>query len=133
MNYYGNGRCITVPFQIGTFYYKEGHSNSLRFLQDILFNIAKMDEIVPELSPMVEITWKRSGDKYVLQFVNNSGLFSNSCFAPIRICNIQARLPHMAGRSAKALNGGILSVANDGDALVVQLNELNEYEAIVLK
>ena len=133
VNYYGNGRCITVPFQIGTFYYKEGHSNSLRFLQDILFNIAKMDEIVPELSPMVEITWKRSGDKYVLQFVNNSGLFSNSCFAPIRICNIQARLPHMAGRSAKALNGGILSVANDGDALVVQLNELNEYEAIVLK
>ena len=41
LNHTGNGRYITVPFQIGTFYYKEGHSNSLRFMQDILFGIQK--------------------------------------------------------------------------------------------
>ena len=133
LNHTGNGRYITVPFQIGTFYYKEGHSNSLCFMQDILFGIAEIPEIAPDLSPMVELTWKQSGEQYMLQLVNNSGIFSNSYFAPIRMTELKILLPRMAGRTARTLNGGHVITVDEGDTLSVTLNELNEYEAIVLQ
>ncbi len=133
VNRYGQGKCISVPFQIGTFYYKEGHSNSLRFMQDILFELAQTVEIAPGLSPMVEVTWKRSGDCYLLQLVNNSGIFANSYFPPLRIADIALRVPSMAGRNARTLNGGIVTVQEENGDLMIHLNELNEYEAIVLE
>ncbi len=132
VNKYGKGSSIVIPFQIGTFYYKEGHSNSLRFMQDILFNIALINEIAPGLTPMVELTWKKTGSSDVIQLVNNTGIFSNSYFEPIRITDIRLRLPGMAGRTASTLNGGSVTVKDEADTLVIKLNELNEYEAILL-
>ena len=133
VNRFGKGKCITVPFRIGTFYYKEGHSNSLRFMQDILFQIAQIHEIAPGLSPMVELTRKQTGENEMIQLVNNSGIFSNSFFAPLPVVNIKICLPGMTGRQVRTLNGGTVTVTNDGDTLAVTLNVLNEYEAILLE
>ena len=102
-------------------------------MQDILFGIAEIPEIAPDLSPMVELTWKQSGEQYMLQLVNNSGIFSNSYFAPIRMTELKILLPRMAGRTARTLNGGHVITVDEGDTLSVTLNELNEYEAIVLQ
>lgn len=133
VNRYGKGTFITVPFQIGTFYYTEGHSNSLRFMRDVLFTLAGIREIAPDLTPMVELTWKKAEDKYLLQYVNNSGIFSNSYFAPLKISDISVRLPGMAGRTVRTLNGGEVTVVKDKEDLIVTLKELNEYEAVVLE
>ncbi len=133
VNPYGKGQCISVLFQVGTFYYKEGHSNPLRLMQDILFGLAKLPDIAPDLSPMVEITWKRSGNRLLLQLVNNSGIFANSYFPPLKIYGIRLCLPGLAGKTAGTLNGGTVTAADDAGSLILQLSELNEYEAIVLE
>ena len=133
VNRFGEGVCVSIPFQIGAFYHKEGHSNSLRFMQDVLFSLAGAADFAPDLTPMVEVAWKRSGETRLLQLVNNSGLFANSCFPPLRITGITLRAPGMAGRTARTHNGGALTVREEDGDLLIQLDELNEYEAIVLE
>ena len=50
---YGKGKSVYIPFAVGNFYAKEGHKNSLSLMQDVLFGICGIEEIAPDLSPMV--------------------------------------------------------------------------------
>ena len=130
---YGKGRCISVPFCVGSFYFKEGHANPLRFMQDVLFELAGVEDIAPELTPMVELTLKRSGNRRLLQFVNNSGIFSNSCVAPLPIYDLRVRLSGLEEKKSSTLNGGSATIEEKDGALSVHLDRLNDYECVVIE
>ena len=132
VNRFGMGRCITVTFRVGTFYHMEGHSNSLRFMQDILFDLAGLPELAPDLTPMVELTWHETRGKYLLQMVNHSGIHDNACFPPLKIEDIRISLPGMAGKKAQTLNGGSVKAEDEGDSLLLTLSALHEYEGILV-
>ncbi len=126
----GGGRGICIPFKIGAFFYKEGHRNSLSFIQDILFHLAGIREIAPGLTPMTELTVKKAGEKTLVQLVNTTGIFSNSYYPPVPIRDITLTMP---GKTAAALNGGKLEAAQNGAMLQIKLNKLNAYEAILIE
>lgn len=128
---FGQGRCVYLPWTAGSFYYQEGHDNTLHFLQDVLFEICEIPKIAPGLTPMVELTLSQKPGKFVIQLVNTSGIWGNSCFAPLPVQHITLRLSGFTSSNATALNGGHIHCAADGSDLLVTLDMLNEYEAIV--
>lgn len=127
---YGEGKGICIHFKIGSFFYKEGYQNSLSFMQDVLFSLAGMREIAPGLTPMTEITLKKVDEKTLVQLVNTTGIFSNSYYPPVPIRDITLVLP---GMTATALNGGKLELQQKGDMLIIKLDELKTYEAILIE
>lgn len=128
VNSCGLGQMITIPFRIGTMYMNEGYQNSLNLMQDVLFELSQVSSLAPDSSPMFEVTLCAKDDMQVIQLINTSGCFANSYFPPLPICGIRLELDFEPGEF-HTLNGGTVDV--QGNCLV--LDQLNEYEAIVLK
>lgn len=134
---YGSGKGIYLPWKCGTVYYTEGYQNTLSFLQDVLFELAGLPEMARDLTPMVELTLNSVDGKLLLQLVNTTGVFGNSYFAPVPVRDIRIAIPEIAlpaerAISAKALNGGNASIHSAQNAIEVSLDQLNEYEAILI-
>lgn len=130
---YGAGQGIRVPWLIGSFYYNEGWENTRNLMEDILFELCGLRDLTPSLSPMVELTLARKENTLVCQLVNASGCFANRFFPPLPVRDIRLELPMLQAGRVYALNGGQVSVDTAGDRLVLTLNELREYEAVVIE
>ncbi len=130
---YGAGKGIYLPFKAASMYWKEGYANTFAFLQDVLINLADAESLAPDLTPMVEITLNTVGDKTLVQLVNTSGVFGNSYFDPLPIHDITLSLPAGTGDKAIALNGGQVTWESKEDCLLIHLDQLNHYEAIVIE
>lgn len=130
---YGAGKGIFIPWLTGSFYFNEGYQNSLDVMQDVLFELCGLPELAPGLSPMVEMTVCRKEEKTVIQLVNGSGVFGNSYFEPLPVRDIALRLPGMEEKQGTALAGGRVTCRSADGSLIVCLDVLNEYEAIVLE
>lgn len=132
----GSGKSVYIPFLPGDFYKKCGHQNTLDFMQDILFDVCGIAKAAPGLSPMVELNVARTKDQRVVQLINASGCFGNHFLKPLPEENITVRISaRLDGRRltrAEALNGGTVILEEDGDELLVHLDCLNHYEAVVL-
>lgn len=68
-----------------------------------------------------------------MQLVNGTGCFANRWFPPVPVRDIRLELPGLAGKTARALNGGKVFCENNHSGLTLRLNELNEYEAIIIE
>lgn len=130
---YGQGRGVYIPWLAGSFYYREGFDNTLHFLQDVLFTLCGLPQLAPGLTPMVELTLCQKPGQLVVQLVNGSGVWGNSCFAPLPVQNITLRLPGVKAAKATALRGGCAICDAEGETLLVTLDTLSDYEAIVLE
>lgn len=130
---YEKGGGVYIPWMIGSFYRNEGYYNTLSIIQDIMFSLCGIQKIAPELTPMVEISLYKKEDKTVIQLVNNSGCFANSYFPPVPIQNIRIQLKDLKCiNDISALNGGIVSYCECCGFIEIILNELMNYEAIVI-
>lgn len=134
---FGKGRGIYLPWKCGTVYYKEGYQNTLSFVQDVLFGLAGIPELAGELTPMAELTMNYTEGKLLLQLVNTSGVFGNSYFTPVPVRDIQIRISReylLPGTqcSAAALNGGNASASLEDSVVSIVLDQLKDYEAIVI-
>ena len=81
---------------------------------------------------MVELTWHETRGSHLLQLVNHSGVHDNAFFPPLKIEGIRIRLPGMAGKKAKTLTGAGVTAEDEGSSLLLTLNELHEYEGILV-
>ncbi|WP_110937122.1 alpha-amylase family protein [Salipaludibacillus neizhouensis] len=130
---YHKGRGVYIPWKVGTFYREEGHQNTLNIMQDILFSLCGIEEIAPDLTPMVEINMVKNNEKQIIQFVNNSGCFGNSNFSPVPIHNISLRLKDVKESAhIETLRGGKVDYRFENGYLNVNLDVLKDYEALVL-
>jgi hypothetical protein len=132
---FGKGRGIYVPWKPGTFFYKEGYSNTAWFMQDLIEEICGVKGIAPGLTPMVEVTLASRPGRLVVQLVNLSGHFGNSYYAPLPVQNIALHIPFDGQIAAvKTLRSGETLQFKQVDGFVdLVLSCLNEYEAIILK
>ena len=131
---WGKGKAIHIPWKIGAFYSSEGWQNTLNVFRDVLFNLCGLPDIAPSLSPMAELVLGKCERKTVVQLINASGCFANNYFAPTPIHEIHLKLPGLTGKEKPAtLRGGtaVLREANSGYEIV--LNELKDYETIILE
>ena len=117
---------------VGSFYFDQGWQNTLNLMRDVLFSLCGLPELAPGLTPMVELTLAKKDDTLVVQLVNGTGCFANRWFPPVPVQDIRLELPGLAGKAAQALNGGQVLWESNSGSLTVQLNELNEYEAIII-
>ena len=129
---YGKGKGICIPWLVGSFYFNEGFDNTLHLMQDVLHDLCGIPEVAPNLHPSVEVVLCQKEDTLLVQLVNGSGVFANSYFEPIPMQNVTLRFPGLAGKQAHTLNGGTVTVQDDGTALKLTLDRLEAYEAIVI-
>ncbi len=140
---YGDGKGIYLAFCAGRMFMEEGYTNTLTYVQDVLFSLAGAESLARDLSPMVELTAKKTDKGMLVQLVNTSGFFGNTFYPPIPMQNLELYLPpeyySAAGIkkedriSAKALNGGRVQTAVLKDGIHIILDTLNAYEAVLLQ
>ena len=92
---YGKGKGISIPFFIGSLYYKEGYENSFFLLKDVLTSLCGIQSIAPDLTPMVEITLgvNDTTEHALLQLVNTTGHFGTSYFKPVPVDEVVVDIP----------------------------------------
>lgn len=134
---YGAGKSVYLPFMIGDFYVKEGHANSLNLMQDVLFEICGIKEMAPELTPMVELNVCKAEGKKIIQLINDSGCFGNHFTRPLPVYDVILRIEGTLEDGtqitrAETLRGGTVTMERDGSDLLLYLNQLRDYEAIVV-
>jgi hypothetical protein len=132
---YGRGMGVYVPWKPGTFFFKEGYSNTAWFMQDLLEQVCGMVSIAPQLSPMVETTLASRPGRRVVQLVNITGHYGNSYYESLPVRDILLRIPSPAPVTAvRTLKGGKKLPFKQSDGLVaLTLPCLREYEAIILE
>ncbi len=130
---HGAGRGVYIPWNIGIFYFEQGWQNTLNLIQDVLFSLCSLPELAPGLSPMAELTLAKKDGVLLAQLVNASGCFANRWFPPLPVRDIRLEFPGLAGKTARTLNGGKVSCENSGSKLIIHLDVLNEYEAIIIE
>lgn len=128
MHPFGTGKGIFIPWNCGSFYHNEGYTNTLSFMQDVLFGFCQLPEIAPKLHPTVELVLSQKEGKKVVSLINTSGYFGNSFFDPIPMADIEITLPGDYV-SAQTLNGGTVALKNN----TIHLDVLKEFEMIVLE
>lgn len=142
INNFGEGRGIYIPWKPGTFFYREGYSNTAWFMWDMLQMVCGMESLAPELTPMVEITLSARPGRLVVQLVNLSGHYGNSYYQPLELRDIHLKIPIgknqvrelRALRSAGKLPGGSqIAGGQGGEYLEFTLPLLRDYEAIIIE
>ncbi|MCR5450569.1 MAG: beta-galactosidase [Solobacterium sp.] len=129
---YGEGKGIFVPWKCGSFYHAEGYTNILNFMQDVLYSLAGLKNMAPDMHPTVELVYSRKEGKKVVSLINASGYFGNSFFEPVEMHDIVLEIPG-AYASAEALNGGTASLTAGESVTEVHLDVLKHFEMIVLE
>lgn len=130
---FGKGKGIYIPWQPGQLFHRQGYINTNDFIADLLENIAEVDPIKGNLSPMVEVTlFEQQDQSQLLHLVNASGHFGVSFHAPITITKTEVIIPNMkAPKSVKSLVTGELHEFEVLDkAVKIKVPELGLMEAI---
>jgi hypothetical protein len=132
---YGLGYGIYIPWRPGTFFFEEGYSNTLVFMQDVLEHLCGMDSLAPALTPMVETTLARGKGRTVVHLVNINGHYGNSYYEPLPVYNITLDVPvKEKALSARALQGGQkLDWVKTKCGVQIKLPLLNAYEAVIIE
>lgn len=133
----GAGKSVYLPFLPGDFYAKEGFENSLNLMQDVLFSLCGAEQIAPSLTPMVEVNLCRTDSQRIVQFINASGCFGNHFVKPLPVSDLTIRVDAVLPngkrvQKAETLRDGTVSLEDTRDGLLVHLDRLEDYEAVVL-
>lgn len=132
-NDYGKGRAITLPWYPGEFYARTGFDRLRLFMQDMIINLCGAVSIAPDLTEMAEVTLSRKPGELVLQLVNHTGIFGVSFVRPVPLYDLHFCLAVPQKPAAvSALNGGTVEWNYQDGKLILELKQLQEYEAIVI-
>lgn len=131
---YGKGKGIYIPWEPGALYHREGYTNTIDFISDLLQHVAGLTPVGGNLSPMVEATVfeKKDGSSQLLHLVNGSGHFGVSFFAPLSISDIEVSIPFTDQPSAvkSLVTGQAYDYSLQDDTLTIQIPRLELFEAV---
>lgn len=132
VNAYGSGKVVTLPWYPGEFYARTGFSSLRLFMQDLLTQVCGAVSIAPDMTEMAEVTL--SADSYgnrLLQFVNHTGIFGVSFVKPVPLTGLKVQFALPAKPlSVKTLQGGQVSWSWADGKICLELDRLEEYEAV---
>lgn len=130
----GNGQGIYIPWKPGALFYRQGHTNTLDFVADLLQNIAGLRPLGGNLSPMVEVTLfeSRGSGCDLLHLVNGSGHFGVTFYAPVTMSDVQVSCPYEdTPRSVASLvTGRTYDFSYQDGMLRIRIPSLGLFEAI---
>jgi hypothetical protein len=127
----GQGKIAWMPWDIGGLYYKhssEAHSRLLSDLIDAMLPSGR--QLTSNAHPLVQITFMRQRNRFLMHFINLTGHSDTAYFKPIPLSDIQVRV---RGKftSAKAVRSEkSISVKNDAGFSEFTLRSLDEYELL---
>ncbi|NLD74043.1 MAG: hypothetical protein GX649_15175 [Chloroflexi bacterium] len=130
----GQGQAIYVPWLPGTLFHRQGHTNTIDWAGDLLESFAGLAPVGGNLSPMVEVTLFRqeTSGNLLLQFVNTSGHFGNTFYAPVPMEGIEVTVPGLAPpRAVTSLASGEACAFRHGDdGLIIEVPRLELLQAL---
>jgi hypothetical protein len=83
--------------------------------------------------PLVEITFMRQGDRYLVQFINLSGHSDTAYFNPVRMTNIEVSVKGNFHSARAVRSGQSITVANNSGYAQFTLPALEEHELVDLR
>jgi hypothetical protein len=133
---YGQGTGISVPFLLGSLYYKEGYENTFFLLSDILTSLCGVRSAAPDLTPMVEVTLgvSETGQFALAQLVNHSGHSGTSYFKPIPVAGVALDLPlaETVTSAHSLVDGRSVPFAQADGRVRLAVGQIGEFESIKL-
>ncbi len=133
--YTSHGTAVYVPWYAGEFYYRQGYSNSFKFMDGILERYASARRVRGDFSPMIEIAVMITPDikTELLSFVNASGHFGNSFLEPIP-CEVTCSMavPKAPARVYSMTTGKALDYTFEDGRVTLTLPKLGLFDAAVI-
>lgn len=92
---FGQGKAIYLPWEPGALFHRQGYTNTIDFIADLLAGTAGLTPAGGNLSPMVEVTWFENthSGRRLLHLINGSGHFGTSFYAPIPMVDLEVIVP----------------------------------------
>ena len=93
---YGQGKGILIPWNPGLLFYRDGYSNTFRFMRDLLIHAAGLESVENQpFTGMVEVTVgeERNSWHMLVQLINQTGHFGTSFLPPVLVRNISLKIP----------------------------------------
>jgi hypothetical protein len=92
---FGQGKAIYIPWEPGALFHRQGYTNTIDFIADLLAGTAGLVPVGGNLSPMVEVTWfeNLNSGRRLLHLINGSGHFGTSFYAPISMTDLEVIIP----------------------------------------
>ncbi|WP_317319730.1 hypothetical protein [Subdoligranulum variabile] len=131
--FFGSGQSLWLPWKGAALCETLGTENPLRFLQDVLFELCGAVSVAPDLSPMVEVVLAAGQGRTVVQLINAGGCCGAAWRDPVPVHDITLKLPDMVFSSVHTLRGGQVDRRTTGKELLLTLDLLQDYEAIVFE
>ena len=85
LNDHGKGKAVYMPWNPGSLYYSEGYDIWMEFVSSVLLDVIGVSQVSRSMSPMVEVTVGKSGNRAVVHLVNGTGHFGTSFFDPVPV------------------------------------------------
>lgn len=135
VHHYGEGTAVMIPWNPGLLYHRDGYSNTFGFMKDIITSIAGISSVeeVP-FTEMVEVTlgFEKNGSHAMVQLVNGTGHFGRSFFKPVKVQDINLRIPMKVKpvRLYQFVGQKEVPFRWDGETLSMTVDSLGEFECI---
>jgi hypothetical protein len=137
VNPYGKGKGIYIPWSPGALFHRQGHTNTICLIADVLEGWAGLQPLGGNLSPMVEATLfeRRGGDCQLLHLVNGSGHFGTTFYEPVTMRDLKVVIPSSSKPSSTVslVTGQEYPFAHADGALTIQIPELHLFEAVKIR
>ncbi|MEX1029147.1 MAG: alpha-amylase family protein [Paenibacillaceae bacterium] len=131
---FGKGKGIYIPWEPGALYHRQGHTNTIDFIADLLEGVAGLERVGGNLSQMVEVTLFEQKEKQfqLLHLVNGTGHFGVTYFAPVTLSDMEVSIPctHEPSAVRGLVTGKDYSFKVQDGALTIQIPKLELFEAI---
>ncbi|HUZ16823.1 MAG TPA: beta-galactosidase trimerization domain-containing protein [Spirochaetia bacterium] len=97
----GKGKAVYLPWLPGALFHRQGYTNTLDLVADVLEQLAGSEPVGGNLSPQVQVTHfaKEDGSEELVHLVNHSGHFGTTWFPPVTMCDLEVEIA--TSRAAK--------------------------------
>ncbi|MCU6796554.1 beta-galactosidase trimerization domain-containing protein [Paenibacillus sp. WQ 127069] len=131
---YGKGCGIFIPWKPGELFHRQGYTNTIEFVADLLEHVAGLKPIQGNLPPMVEATLfeQKGRNSTLLHLVNGTGHFGATFYEPVTLSDLEVIFPAAeAPQSVISLISGSDCEHEYSDGqLTIKLSKLGLFEAI---
>ncbi len=133
---YGAGRGLTIPWNPGVLFHRQGYPNTYELIGDVVQNAAGLEPLGGNLPPMVEATVleQEASSNLLLHLVNGAGHFGVSFYAPPTMHDLTVVVPleRQVVRAHSLVTGEDYRYEQQEGRMTVEVPRLELFEAIKL-
>ncbi len=120
---------VYFPFELGEMYYRYKLPDHRRLIANAVKGISKLP-FETNAPNSVEINLLKNDDQYLLAFINHTSSLLRSKMLPVR--DITVRLRNKTFSDCYATQGSKVYTRHDADSKVIHIEELRDFELLVL-